>query len=70
MSHAPARVGAKPARPPVADSHLKDIDFSERSICKRWELGYEHTKNAIEETPWRAEPVAHECVIVHNSGPA
>jgi NTE family protein len=56
--------------PPLPDdNHLKDIDFSERSICRRWELGYEHTKRAIKEMPWRAAPAAHEGVVIHNSVP-
>jgi NTE family protein len=57
------------AQPLPDDNHLKDIDFSERSICKRWALGYEHTKKAIEASPWQTKPAPHEGVIIYNSGP-
>jgi NTE family protein len=52
--------------PPLMDeNHMKDIDFSEASIRKRWRLGYEHTKHVIAAAPWKAEAGPHEGVIVH-----
>jgi NTE family protein len=52
--------------PPLPDeNHLKDIDFSEASIGKRWTLGYEHTRKAIEAAPWKIEAAPHEGVILH-----
>ena len=53
--------------PPLPDeNHLKDIDFSEASISKRWALGYEHTKETIEAAPWEIEAAPHEGVILHD----
>ena len=53
--------------PPLPDeNHLKDIDFSEASICTRWMLGYQHTQKAIEAAPWEIEAAPHEGVILHD----
>ena len=37
------------------ENHTKDIDFSASGIRRRWEAGYTHTKNVLEQRPWEGE---------------
>ena len=37
------------------ENHTKDIDFSASGIRRRWEAGYTHTKNVLEQRPWKGE---------------
>ena len=34
------------------ENHTKDIDFSPSGIRQRWEAGFAHTREVLEQTPW------------------
>lgn len=47
------------------EDYTKDIDFSERGIRARWDVGYTQTLRAIETSPWAAPMDALEGVTLH-----
>ncbi|MFI5014872.1 MAG: patatin-like phospholipase family protein [Hyphomicrobiales bacterium] len=47
------------------DDHTKDIDFSHSGICARWDAGYQDTRQALEQMPWKAEFDPLEGFILH-----
>ena len=49
------------------EDHSKDIDFSPEGIRQRWEAGYRHTIDTIEQAPWRGEFSAIEGFILHET---
>ena len=50
------------------EDHFKDIDFSPAGIRERWDAGYAHTREVIEQAPWRGEFDSLEGVILHEPG--
>ena len=49
------------------EDHAKDIDFSPSGIAQRWEAGYRHTCETLENGPWRGEVEATEGFILHET---
>jgi NTE family protein len=47
------------------ENHTKDIDFSASGIRQRWEAGYAHTKDVLEQRPWEGEFDALAGVVLH-----
>jgi len=47
------------------ETHAKDIDFSRAGIRHRWEAGFEHTRQMLEQKPWLGEFDPLEGVILH-----
>ena len=47
------------------EDQTKDVDFSKSGIRKRWDAGYVHTRDAIEQMPWVGEFDPLEGVILH-----
>jgi len=47
------------------ENHTKDIDFSASGIQQRWEAGYAHTKQVLQQRPWEGEFDPLEGVILH-----
>lgn len=50
------------------EDHTKDVDFSQSSIQKRWQAGYEQTMHAVRQAPWQREVDPLEGVFLHDSG--
>lgn len=54
--------------PPLAgDDHSKDIDFSEATICGRWEAGLNDTARVLARRPWRGAFDPLEGFILHEA---
>lgn len=51
----------------VSDDHTKDVDFSRDGIASRWRAGYEDTRNAIAQAPWRQACDPLEGVVLHEA---
>lgn len=51
----------------VNEDHTKDVDFSRDGIASRWRAGYEDTRNAIAQAPWRQDCDPLEGVILHEA---
>ena len=49
------------------EDHAKDIDFSPDGIKQRWEAGYRHTMDTIEQAPWRGKFSPLEGFILHEA---
>jgi NTE family protein len=49
------------------EDHSKDIDFSPEGIRQRWEAGYRHTMDTIEQAPWRGNFDPLEGFILHEA---
>jgi NTE family protein len=49
------------------EDHSKDIDFSPDGIRQRWEAGYRHTMDTIEQAPWRGKFDPIEGFILHEA---
>ncbi len=49
------------------EDHTKDVDFSPTGIRERWEAGYAHTSQMLEQAPWRAETDPLEGFILHET---
>nr|NUR37148.1 patatin-like phospholipase family protein [Sphingomonas sp.] len=49
------------------EDHSKDIDFSPEGIRQRWEAGYRHTMDTIEQAPWRGKFDPLEGFILHET---
>lgn len=49
------------------EDHAKDIDFSPEGIRQRWEAGYRHTMDTIEQAPWRGKFSPLEGFILHEA---
>lgn len=49
------------------EDHSKDIDFSPEGIRLRWEAGYRHTAETLEQAPWRGEFDPLEGFILHEA---
>jgi NTE family protein len=54
---------------PVLDNedHTKDIDFSAIGIRNRWEAGYRHMRETLEQAPWRAPVDPTEGFVLHET---
>lgn len=58
------------------EDQTKDVDFSASGIRRRWQAGYDHTRQTIERAPWHDpfDPlegvILHEPVQVAEYGPA
>lgn len=54
---------------PVLDNedHTKDIDFSAQGIKSRWEAGYRHMQETLEQAPWRVTVDPTEGFILHET---
>ena len=49
------------------EDHTKDIDFSPVGIQARRQAGYNDTRRAIAQAPWRVAVDAMDGVIVHEA---
>jgi NTE family protein len=49
------------------EDHAKDIDFSPDGIKQRWDAGYRHTIDTIEQAPWRGKFSPLEGFILHEA---
>lgn len=49
------------------EDHTKDIDFSPRGIRERWDAGYSHTVQMLEQAPWRAPSDPLEGFVLHEA---
>jgi NTE family protein len=47
------------------ENHTKDIDFSASGIRQRWEAGYQHTKDVLEQKPWEGDFDPLAGVVLH-----
>jgi NTE family protein len=47
------------------ENHTKDIDFSASGIRQRWEAGYVHTKDVLEQRPWEGDFDPLAGVVLH-----
>jgi NTE family protein len=47
------------------ENHTKDIDFSASGIRQRWEAGYAHTKDILEQRPWEGDFDPLAGVVLH-----
>lgn len=47
------------------ENHTKDIDFSASGIRQRWEAGYAHTKDVLEQRPWDGDFDPLAGVVLH-----
>jgi NTE family protein len=47
------------------ENHTKDIDFSASGIRQRWEAGYAHTKDVLEQRPWEGDFDPLAGVVLH-----
>jgi NTE family protein len=47
------------------ENHTKDIDFSASGIRRRWEAGYAHTKDVLEQRPWEGDFDPLAGVVLH-----
>ena len=47
------------------EDHTKDVDFSPAGIRRRWLVGYENARRAIELAPWQGEFDPLDGVILH-----
>jgi NTE family protein len=50
-----------------AENHTKDIDFSRTGIRRRWEAGYQATKDALDRAAWRGAVDPLDGVILHDT---
>ena len=49
------------------EDHLKDIDFSPEGIRQRWDAGYRHTRDTLDQAPWRAPHDPLEGFLLHEA---
>lgn len=49
------------------EDHTKDIDFSAQGIRLRWEAGYRHMQETLEQAPWRAPVDPMEGFVLHEA---
>lgn len=49
------------------EDHAKDIDFSADGIAQRWQAGYRHTMQTLEQAPWRGDFDPLEGFILHEA---
>ena len=49
------------------EDHSKDVDFSPSSIKERWEAGYVHTSETLNQAPWRGNFDPLEGFILHEA---
>ena len=49
------------------EDHSKDVDFSPSGIRERWEAGYRHTTEMLENGPWRGDFDPLEGFILHEA---
>lgn len=49
------------------EDHAKDIDFSPEGIRQRWEAGYRHTMDTLEQGPWRQPVDPLEGLVLHEA---
>ena len=47
------------------ENHTKDMDFSASGIRQRWEAGFAHTKEVLEQRPWEGDFDPLAGVILH-----
>jgi len=47
------------------ESHTRDIDFSASGIMQRWDAGYAHTLQVLDQAPWRGEFDPLAGVVLH-----
>jgi NTE family protein len=47
------------------ENHTKDIDFSTSGVRSRWEVGYAHTRRALQRRAWEDECDPLEGVVLH-----
>ncbi|MDQ4419265.1 patatin-like phospholipase family protein [Sphingobium sp. DEHP117] len=49
------------------EDHAKDIDFSPDGIAQRWQAGYRHTMDTLNQAPWRGDFDPLEGFILHEA---
>jgi NTE family protein len=49
------------------EDHSKDVDFSPSSIKERWQAGYVHTSETLNQAPWRGNFDPLEGFILHEA---
>lgn len=49
------------------EDHTKDVDFSPRGIKERWEAGYRHTNETLQNRPWEGDFDPLEGFILHEA---
>jgi NTE family protein len=53
------------APPVLGDDHVKDIDFSPRTVRTRWQAGYEEAQRVLQRRPWEDDVDPLEGFVLH-----